>query len=318
MLPAKTILLFISMLCAVLFIYNIRQRGWILPALSFGILVISALVIGGLYPTLIQYFSVRPNESVKEEPYIARNITATRAAYGIDNVEITSNIRPAQNVTAAQVAADKGTIPNTRLLDPVVLSKTYEQLQQIRSYYGFPPTLDIDRYTIDGKTQDYVVAVRELDQAGLSADQRNWINLHLNYTHGKGFVAAPANNVDDNGRPDLRREGPAGDRPAEHHTGPASTSASSHRTTRSSTPSKPRSTVRARARPATERPGDQPLRRHRRGLDRVHVPPRPVRAEVRREEHPAVQRDHEGFAHPLRAQSARPRAEGGAVADAGR
>ncbi len=105
------------------------------------------------------------------------------------------------NVTAAQVAADKGTIPNTRLLDPVVVSKTYEQLQQIRSYYGFPPTLDIDRYTIDGKTQDYVVAVRELDEAGLSADQRNWINLHLNYTHGKGFVAAPANVVDENGRP---------------------------------------------------------------------------------------------------------------------
>jgi uncharacterized membrane protein (UPF0182 family) len=212
-LPAKTILLFISVLCAVLFIYNIRQRGWILPALSFGILVISALVIGGLYPTLIQYFSVRPNESVKEKPYIARNITATRAAYGIgsDNVSI-STYPASQNVTAAQVGADQGTIPNTRLLDPVVLSKTFEQLQQIRSYYGFPPTLDIDRYTVDGKTQDYVVSVRELDQTGLSSNQSNWINLHLNYTHGKGFVAAPAN-TDDSGRPifaekDLPATGP--------------------------------------------------------------------------------------------------------------
>ncbi len=199
-LPAKTILLFISILCAVLFIYNIRQRGWILPALSFGILVISALVIGGLYPTLIQYFSVRPNESVKEKLYIDRNIKATRAAYGINNVDI-SAYPASPNVTAAQVAADKGTVPNTRLLDPVVVSKTYEQLQQIRSYYGFPPTLDIDRYTVSGKTQDFVVSVRELDQTGLSADQRNWINLHLNYTHGKGFVAAPADRVDDNGRP---------------------------------------------------------------------------------------------------------------------
>jgi uncharacterized membrane protein (UPF0182 family) len=201
-LPAKTILLFISILCAVLFIYNIRQRGWILPALSFGILVISSLVIGGLYPTLIQYFSVRPNESVKERPYIARNITATRAAYDIGTNNVSISTYPAsQNVTAAQVAADKGTIPNTRLLDPVVLSKTFEQLQQIRSYYGFPPNLDIDRYTVDGKTQDYIVSVRELDQTGLSASQRNWINLHLNYTHGKGFVAAPANTVDSNGRP---------------------------------------------------------------------------------------------------------------------
>ena len=201
-LPAKTILLFISVLCAVLFIYNIRQRGWILPALSFGILVISALVIGGLYPTLIQYFSVRPNESVKERPYIARNITATRAAYGIGSDNVSVSTYPASpNVTAAQVGSDKGTIPNTRLLDPVVLSKTFEQLQQIRSYYGFPPNLDIDRYTVDGKTQDYIVSVRELDQTGLSSNQRNWINLHLNYTHGKGFVAAPANTVDDTGRP---------------------------------------------------------------------------------------------------------------------
>jgi uncharacterized membrane protein (UPF0182 family) len=201
-LPAKTILLFISVLCAVLFIYNIRQRGWILPALSFGILVISALVIGGLYPTLIQYFSVRPNESVAEKPYIARNITATQAAYGIGKNKVSISTYPAsQSVTAAQVGADTGTIPNTRLLDPVVLSKTYEQLQQIRSYYGFPATLDIDRYTVAGKTQDYVVSVRELDQTGLAADQKNWINLHLNYTHGKGFVAAPANAVDDNGRP---------------------------------------------------------------------------------------------------------------------
>jgi uncharacterized membrane protein (UPF0182 family) len=201
-LPAKTILLFISVLCAVLFIYNIRQRGWILPALSFGILVISALVIGGLYPTLIQYFSVRPNESVAEKPYIARNITATQAAYGIGKDKVTIKTYPAsQSVTATQVGADTGTIPNTRLLDPVVLSKTYEQLQQIRSYYGFPATLDIDRYAVEGKTQDYVVSVRELDQSGLAADQKNWINLHLNYTHGKGFVAAPANAVDDNGRP---------------------------------------------------------------------------------------------------------------------
>ncbi len=201
-LPAKTILLFISILCAVLFIYNIRQRGWILPALSFGILVISSLVIGGLYPTLIQYFSVRPNESVKERPYIARNITATRAAYDIGSKNVSISTYPAsQNVTAAQIAADKGTIPNTRLLDPVVLSKTFEQLQQIRSYYGFPPNLDIDRYTVDNKTQDYIVSVRELDQTGLSSSQRNWINLHLNYTHGKGFVAAPANTVDSNGRP---------------------------------------------------------------------------------------------------------------------
>src|SRR4051794_5900237 len=201
-LPAKTILIGISLLCAVLFIYNIFQRGWILPALSFGILVISAIVIGGAYPAAIQYLQVKPNEAAKESPYIARGITATRAAYGIGNPPVvTTPYAASPNVTAQQVGADQGTLPNARLLDPVVLSRTFDQLQQIRSYYGFPATLDIDRYTVNGKTQDYVVSVRELDQTGLSADQRNWVNLHLNYTHGKGFVAAPANTKDATGKP---------------------------------------------------------------------------------------------------------------------
>ncbi len=198
-LPAKTILLFISLLCAVLFVYNIFQRGWILPALSLGILVISAVVIGGLYPFIVQQLQVSPNAAAKERPYIQRNIDATRLAYGLDKVKYTTN--PGGTVTATDVRNDTGTIPNARLLDPVKLAKTYEQLQQIRSYYGFPDTLDVDRYTVDGKRQDYVVSVRELNQAGLNANQRNWINLHLSYTHGKGFVAAPANAVDKTGKP---------------------------------------------------------------------------------------------------------------------
>jgi uncharacterized membrane protein (UPF0182 family) len=201
-LPAKTILIGISLLCAVLFIYNIFQRGWILPALSFAILVVSAIVIGGAYPAAIQYLQVKPNEPVKEAPYIGRGISATRAAYGIDdqNTE-TQPYAASADVTAQQVGADRGTLPNARLLDPNVLARTFDQLQQIRSYYGFPSTLDIDRYTVDGKKQDFVVSVRELDQSGLSTDQRNWINLHLNYTHGKGFVAAPANTKDATGKP---------------------------------------------------------------------------------------------------------------------
>ncbi|MDQ1636649.1 MAG: uncharacterized protein QOJ32_3458 [Frankiaceae bacterium] len=201
-LPAKTILIGISLLCAVLFVYNIFQRGWILPALSFAILVVSAIVIGGAYPAAIQYLQVKPNEPTKEAPYIARGIAGTRAAYGIDGDNVQVQQYPAStDVTGAQVAADKGTLPNARILDPVVLPQTFDQLQRIRSYYGFPDTLDIDRYTVNNKKQDYVVSVRELDQTGLAAGQRNWINLHLNYTHGKGFVAAPANVKEANGRP---------------------------------------------------------------------------------------------------------------------
>jgi len=193
-LPAKLILLFISLACAGLFIVNIFQRGWTLPLLGAGILVLSAVVIGGIYPAIVQQFQVKPNEASKESPYITRNIAATRDAYGIANVMPESY--PAKtNLTATAVATDPGTVPNVRLLDPNVLSKTFGSQQQLKGYYGFPASLDIDRYKVDGKAQDYVVSVRELDQNGLAASQDNWINEHLTYTHGKGFVAAPANTV---------------------------------------------------------------------------------------------------------------------------
>ena len=206
-LPAKLILLFISLLCAVLFIYNIFQRGWTLPITSFVILIVSALVIGGLYPAIVQQFKVRPNEPSREALYIQRNITATTAAYALPSPKSIVPYPAATTATPAQIRADTGTLPNARLLDPNLLSPTFEQLQQIRSYYGFPATLDIDRYTVDGKTQDYVLAVRDLEQSGLSSDQRNWVNLHLAYTHGNGVVAAPANQVDSNGRPNFLLKG---------------------------------------------------------------------------------------------------------------
>jgi uncharacterized membrane protein (UPF0182 family) len=222
-LPAKLILLFISLLCAVLFIYNIFQRGWILPTMSVGILVVSSLVIGGVYPAIIQQFTVKPNESTREAAYISRNIQATTAAYDIRAAKpkapstvsepiVYRDYQATTTPSASAVHSDTGTIPYTRLLDPNELSATWDQLQQIRGYYGFPPSLDVDRYTVPGRdgklvTQDYVVAARELDQTGLSPDQRNWINLHLTYTHGKGFVAAPANTVDSSGKPVFAEKG---------------------------------------------------------------------------------------------------------------
>ncbi|MBL7494193.1 UPF0182 family protein [Frankia sp. AgB1.9] len=201
-LPAKLILLFISLACAGLFIYNIFQRGWTLPLLGAGILVLSAVVIGGIYPAIVQQLQVKPNEASRESPYIARNIAATRDAYGIDSV-MPQNYPVATQLTATAVQNDVGTVSNVRLLDPNKLSKTFKQLQQLKGYYGFPDTLDIDRYTVGSTTQDYVVSVRELDQSGLAPSQKNWINEHLTYTHGKGFVAAPANKVK-GGKPDFQ------------------------------------------------------------------------------------------------------------------
>ena len=93
------------------------------------------------------------------------------------------------------IISDQDTLPNARLLDPNVLSPTFTQQQQLRNFYGFPDQLAMDRYTVNGTTQDYVVAVRELNADGLNDAQKNWINEHMVFTHGDGFVAAPANTV---------------------------------------------------------------------------------------------------------------------------
>ncbi|MCW2598352.1 MAG: hypothetical protein JWM02_181 [Frankiales bacterium] len=201
-LPAKTMLAGIAVICALLFFANIVVRNILLPAGALALLVISAVVVGGIYPAVVQKFQVKPNEVVREGPYIQRNIDATRQAYQIDNAVITQY--PAvSTATQAALRGDTGTVPNARLLDPNILGPSFKKAQGIRNYFGFNSSLDIDRYTVAGKTLDYVVAVRELDQSQLRPDQQNWINLHLTYTHGNGFVAAPANQTADDGLPNF-------------------------------------------------------------------------------------------------------------------
>ena len=197
-LPAKAILAAIAVLCSLLFFANIVRRSWVLPAAGTALLVISSVLIAGIYPGAIQQFQVKPSESSKEAPYIQRNIDATRSAYGLDDVEV-NDYQATLTASAGQLADDAATIANIRLMDPNVLSATFRQLQQIKPYYAFPESLDFDRYTIDGVKRDVVVAVRELNIAGNPS--RNWINDHLVYTHGFGFVAAYANARDADGKP---------------------------------------------------------------------------------------------------------------------
>ncbi|MDX6197972.1 MAG: uncharacterized protein QOJ79_1123 [Actinomycetota bacterium] len=199
-LPAKTILVGIAVVCALLFFANIVVRNILLPAGALALLVISAVLIGGVYPAYTQQFRVKPNEVQRESPYIERNIEATRLAYGIDKAVVTQ-YEAKTTASKPELRADQTTVPNARLLDPNVLATTFEQLQRIRSYFGFNTSLDIDRYNVGGAVQDYIVAAREIDQSGLRPDQRNWINQRLTYTHGNGFVAAPANEVDGEGKP---------------------------------------------------------------------------------------------------------------------
>ena len=191
----------ISVICAILFFTNIFRRTWLLPGLGVGLLLLSALLVGGVYPAVVQRFQVKPAEPDREAPYIQRNIEATRTAYNIDDIDV-QDYTARTEATSGQLREDSDTTASIRLLDPAVLSPTYRNLQQIRSYYDFPPSLDVDRYTVEGDRRDLVTAVRELDLLGLPGEQRNWINDHTVYTHGFGFVAA-LGNVAAQGRPEF-------------------------------------------------------------------------------------------------------------------
>jgi uncharacterized membrane protein (UPF0182 family) len=204
-LPAKTILVFVAIICAGLFFANVRIRNWRLPAIGFGLMVGSAIVIGGIYPLLVQQFSVRPSEADKEAPYIARNIAETRLAYGLVPTTNVSE-QPFTGVPsgdAKTLRADTSTLPNIRLLDPNIVGDTFQQLQGFKGFYAFPDSLDVDRYDVNGTEQEQVVGVRDLNLAGLNPQQRSWINQHLVYTHGYGFVAAAGNQVESDGTPNF-------------------------------------------------------------------------------------------------------------------
>jgi uncharacterized membrane protein (UPF0182 family) len=199
-LPAKSILAAIAVICSLLFFANILRKSWLLPAAGTALMVGASVLIAGIYPGAVQQFQVKPSESSKEAPYIQRNIDSTRAAYGLTDVEM-KDYQATLSTNSGQLATDAATIANIRLMDPNVLSATFRQLQQIKPYYTFPESLDIDRYTVNGVQRDAVVAVRELNIAGNPS--RNWINDHLVYTHGFGFVSAFGNTVDADGKPNF-------------------------------------------------------------------------------------------------------------------
>ncbi|HEY5855240.1 MAG TPA: UPF0182 family protein [Aldersonia sp.] len=195
-LPARLILVAIAVLCACAFVTAIVAGDLRIPALATGLLLVSSIVVGGIWPLLMEQFSVRPNAADRESPYIERNIAATREAYGIGTDRVDYEDYPGVGTRPPrEIPADVTTIANARLLDPNVLSRTFTQQQQLKNFYGFTPHLDLDRYTIDGEVGDYVVAARELAPESLSGNQTQWINRHTVYTHGNGFVAAPANRV---------------------------------------------------------------------------------------------------------------------------
>ena len=149
----------------------------------------------------VSSFIVKPNELVREQPYIAHNIELTRQAYGLDRVS--QREFPAEtDVAAADPANNQATLQNIRLWDWRALQDTLRQIQEIRTYYDFPD-IDIDRYEIDGKTRQVMLATRELNVDKLPESSRNWINEKLIYTHGYGITMNPVNGFTPEGLPTL-------------------------------------------------------------------------------------------------------------------
>ena len=197
--PGLQILALISLAVAVAFIVTAVLGQWRISIIATALMVASSLVLGGLYPWIVQTFQVVPNERTLEGPYLQKNIDATRVAYGLDKVEV---VDYAANVIPEPGAHrnDARTTSSIRIMDPALVGDAFRQLEQYRQYYSFPNRLHVDRYAVDGETRDTIIAVRELNQAGLGESQ-SWYNSSVVYTHGFGLVAAYGNKVDSDGKP---------------------------------------------------------------------------------------------------------------------
>jgi len=198
-LPAIQLLILISLFSVALLIVNIRRRGWVLPTLAVGLWAFVALVIGNIYPAVIQSLRVEPAESEKEALYIGRNIEATRSAFGLDSITQVQLTDFDNEVTAADLRAHGGTVRNIRTLDPLVVQGTFDRLQGEREYYTFTDEMDTDRYTIGGETTQVLLGTRELELN----ETRSWENQHVAFTHGYGVAMAPVSRVKGSGDPDF-------------------------------------------------------------------------------------------------------------------
>ena len=198
-LPALYVLAIAELISASLFFLNARVKLWSLPVISVVLLVLVSVVVGTAIPAFVQQFSVKPQEFQREQPYIEDNIAGTRAAFGLDTVQVTQQqVQP--QVTAKEIKDNAVTLSNIRLWRPSVLQQDFQSLQRIRQYYEFND-VDVDRYLVSGQPRVLMISARELSAAGIPQTGGAWQNQHLAYTHGIGVVAAQVNTATPEGSP---------------------------------------------------------------------------------------------------------------------
>ena len=200
-LPVLNVLAVLALLCAAACLVQMSRPGWLFPVAGLVVLIVVWVGGLGLYPSLLQKFSVKPNELRAEGPYIQHNIRMTRQAFGLDQVQ-EKDFPVEDNLNAAALDRNILTIKNIRLWDHRPLLTTYGQLQEIRTYYKFLD-VDNDRYTLNGEYRQVMLSPRELSYRHLPGQEQNWINEHLTYTHGYGLVVGPVNRISPEGLPEF-------------------------------------------------------------------------------------------------------------------
>ncbi len=195
------LLIIISLTALVLFMVNIRRRGWVLPVLAVGLWAFVALLAGEAVPAFVQRFRVQPDEPAKEAPYIRHNIAATRDGMGLAEVGLEPFAAEGE-LSSADLTRNADLVRNIRLWDPKVVVRALQRSQGegLRDYYSIND-VDVDRYTIDGRTTQVNIAVRDLSSDGVP--QKSWVAQRLTYTHGYGAVVSPANATTAGGQPVL-------------------------------------------------------------------------------------------------------------------
>lgn len=199
-LPIIYIKMAVAAIVALLVVAGIFRAGLLLPLGGIAAWI-AVSIAGAVYPAIVQSFVVQPNEVSKEAQYLARNIDATRYAYGLDQID-ERQFPASAAATAQEVAANQDTIDNVRLWDPEPLRAALRQLQTIRPLFDFID-VDVDRYTIDGKTKQVMLSARELDSKKLPLDAQTWVNSRLQFTHGYGYTVAAVNESQPDGGPKL-------------------------------------------------------------------------------------------------------------------
>jgi len=200
-LPAQWILFAVVLVFIAIIVFSVLRRNFRWPLYGIGAWIVAAIIVGAIFPAVVQRFQVQPNELAREKPYIEYNIQFTRDAFALNRVEEQS-FSAEKSPSGEDIAQNEATISNVRLWDSRPLKDTYNQLQSIRLYYDFND-IDVDRYVIDGEYQQVMLSARELSAEKLAVEAQTWVNRKLQFTHGYGIALSPVNEVTAEGLPVL-------------------------------------------------------------------------------------------------------------------